>query len=66
MDLETTLSNADKYFTTLKDGTTFLDECEATLANQPAIANDLPVLQKQFTDAEVGDTEKYFDRSPSL
>ena len=53
IDLETTLNNADKYFTSLNEATKFLDECEKTLANQPAIANDLPSIQKQLVAAEV-------------
>ena len=53
VDLETTLNDADKYFTSLNEATTFLDECEKTLANQPAIANDLPSIQKQLVAAEV-------------
>ena len=53
IDLETTLNNADKYFSALNEATTFLDECEKTLAHQPAIANDLPSIQKQLVSAEV-------------
>ena len=53
IDLETTLNNADKYFTTLNEATKFLDECEKTLANQPAIASDLSSIQKQLVAAEV-------------
>ena len=53
IDLETTLNNADKYFTALNEATTFLDQCEKTLANQPAIANDFPSIQKQLAVAEV-------------
>lgn len=53
IDLETTLNDADKYFTALNEATTFLDECEKTLANQPAIANDLPSIQKQLVAVEV-------------
>lgn len=52
-ELEATLNNADKYFTTLNEATTFLDDCEKTLANQPAIANDLPAIEKQVVAAEV-------------
>lgn len=53
IDLETTLNDADKYFTALNEATTFLDECEKTLANQPAIGNDLPSIQKQLVAVEV-------------
>ena len=53
VDLETTLNDADKYFSTLNEATAFLDDCEKTLANQPAIANDLPSIQKQLVAAEV-------------
>jgi hypothetical protein len=55
VDLETTLNNADKYFSSLNEATQFLDECEKTLANQPAIANDLPSIQKQLVAAEVSE-----------
>ena len=53
MELERTLSNADKYFTVLNEVTTFLDECERTLASQPAIATDLSSIQKQLNRTEV-------------
>ena len=55
VDLETTLNSADKYFSSLNEATQFLDECEKTLANQPAIANDLPSIQKQLVAAEVSE-----------
>jgi hypothetical protein len=61
IDLETTLNNADKYFASLSEATKFLDECEKTLANQPAIASDLPSIQKQLAAAEVS-VQIYFSK----
>ena len=60
VDLETTLNNADKYFTSLDEATKFLDELENTLAHQPPIADDLPSIQKQLVVTEVSVIKKVF------